>query len=46
MGGYMPYSISKCEEYRDRVNEVGVYETALEYGISADSIKRALRYCS
>ena len=40
----MPYSISKCKEYRDRVNEVGVYETALEYGISADSIKRALRY--
>lgn len=40
----MAYSIQKCREIRDRVEEVGIYETSIEYGISADSVKRALRY--
>lgn len=40
----MPYSITKCKQISSRVNEVGIYETSIEYGISADSVKRALRY--
>ena len=40
----MAYSVEKCREIRDRVDEVGIYETAVEYGIAIDSIKRALRY--
>ena len=40
----MAYSIKKCKEIRNRVDEVGIYEAAIEYGISTNSIKRALRY--
>ena len=40
----MAYSINKCLEIRDRVDEIGIYETAIEYGINTDSVKRALRY--
>ena len=40
----MAYSINKCLEIRDRVDEIGIYETAVEYGINTDSVKRALRY--
>ena len=40
----MAYSVEKCLEIRDRVDEIGIYETALEYGINTDSVKRALRY--
>ncbi len=40
----MAYSLNKCRKIRDRVDEVGIYETALEFAISSDSVKRALRY--
>ena len=40
----MPYSTKKCEQIRKRVDEIGIYETALEYGISMESVKRAMRY--
>ena len=40
----MPYSINRCKEIRNRVDEVGIYETAVEFGISMESVKRALRY--
>ena len=39
----MPYSISTAKKIRDRVNEVGIYETSIEFGIAASSVKRALR---
>ena len=37
------YSIATARKIRDRVNEVGIYETSLEFGISASTVKRALR---
>tara|TARA_R100001086_G_scaffold209772_4_gene125584 strand:- start:883 stop:1704 length:822 start_codon:yes stop_codon:yes gene_type:complete len=40
----MAYSIKKCKEISERVTEIGIFETSIEYGISADSVKRALRY--
>jgi hypothetical protein len=40
----MAYSLNKCREIRNRVDEVGIYETSIEYGITMDSVKRALRY--
>lgn len=40
----MAYSAEKCLEIRNRVDEIGIYETAVEYGINTDSVKRALRY--
>jgi len=40
----MAYSIQRCREIKARADEVGIYETALEQNISADSVKRALRY--
>tara|TARA_A200000159_G_scaffold145491_1_gene151119 strand:+ start:176 stop:994 length:819 start_codon:yes stop_codon:yes gene_type:complete len=40
----MAYSINKCKEIRDRVEQIGIRETAIEFGISADSVKRAMRY--
>lgn len=40
----MAYSIDKCRVIRDRVDEVGIYETALEFGITKESVKRAMRY--
>lgn len=39
----MPYCKETAEKIRDRVNEVGIRETSIEYGISASSVKRALR---
>lgn len=37
------YSIATAKKIRDRVNEVGIYETSVEFGISASTVKRALR---
>lgn len=39
----MAYSIDKCIQIRNRVDEVGIYETSIEYGISMESVKRAMR---
>lgn len=39
----MAYSIEKCMMIRARVDEVGIYETAVEFGISTESVKRAMR---
>ncbi len=39
----MPYKYETAVKIRNRVNEVGIYETSLEFGISASSVKRALR---
>ena len=40
----MAYSIARCREIKERVDDIGIFETAVEYGISAESVKRALRY--
>ena len=40
----MAYSLKKAKEILTRVEQVGIAETALEYGIAASSVKRALRY--
>jgi len=40
----MPYSIKRCEEIRDRVDDIGIYDAAVEFGISMESVKRAMRY--
>ena len=37
----MPYKYETAVKIRNRVNEVGIYETSLEFGISASSVKRA-----
>tara|TARA_S200000501_G_scaffold367015_1_gene402735 strand:- start:13702 stop:14553 length:852 start_codon:yes stop_codon:yes gene_type:complete len=40
----MAYSIDKCKLIATRVDEIGISETAIEFGIANDSVKRALRY--
>lgn len=40
------WSVKKLQDIRDRVDQVGIYETSIEFGISADSVKRALREIS
>ena len=40
----MAYSIDKCKLIATRVDEIGISETAIEFGIAKDSVKRALRY--
>lgn len=40
----MAYSLKKAREILTRVEQVGIAETAMEYGIAASSVKRALRY--
>ena len=38
------YSINKARQIKQRVDEIGIYETSIEFGISADSVKRAMRF--
>lgn len=40
------YSIDKATKIRDRVNQIGIYATSREFGISTSSVKRALRVLS
>jgi predicted phosphodiesterase len=39
----MAYSKQRAQQIKKRVLEVGVYETGLEYGISEESVQRAIR---
>ena len=39
----MAYSLEKCRKISQRVDEVGIHDTAHEMGVSMDTVKRALR---
>jgi metallophosphoesterase superfamily enzyme len=39
----MPYGYTKSKEISNRANEIGIYEAALEFAITKDSVKRAMR---
>jgi predicted MPP superfamily phosphohydrolase len=40
----MAYSIERCIEITNRVDEVGIHDTSIEFNISKETVKRAMRY--